>query len=154
MGSMGPLRSCAAWPALRFIDCVKGWKTKLIECHFQELVFEDAMDLLLDQVSAIGRDKDPMTLDLLITNLRDDMVSNMIVMFLRLVTSAAIQQREEFFMPFIMVRFRPRRRNARRATHFLASPPHLLPTGHTQGMYDESCSIQVGAGSGEVEGRA
>lgn len=91
----------ASWP--RFIACVKGWKAKLVESHFQELVFEDAMELLLEQVSAIGREKDPMTMDLLLTNLRDDMVSNMIVMFLRLVTSAAVQQREEFFTPFIMV---------------------------------------------------
>ena len=31
------------------------------------------MDLLLDQVTAIGRPVDPMTLDLLMINLRDDM---------------------------------------------------------------------------------
>ena len=33
----------------RFTECVRGWKQKLIDSHFQELVFEDAMDLLLDQ---------------------------------------------------------------------------------------------------------
>ena len=32
------------------------------------------------------------------------MVSNMIVMFLRLVTSAELQLRADFFAPFIMVR--------------------------------------------------
>ena len=44
-----------------------------------------------------------MTADLLLVNLRDDCVSNMIVMFLRLVTSAELQRRQEFFAPFIMV---------------------------------------------------
>merc|ERR1712205_215760 len=34
--------------------------------------------------------------------MRDDMVSNMIVMFLRLVTSAEVQRREDHFAPFIM----------------------------------------------------
>ena len=55
------------------------------------------------QVSAIGRPRDPMTLDLLTINLRDDMCSNTMVMFLRLVTSAELQRRQEFFAPFIMV---------------------------------------------------
>ncbi len=59
------------------------------------------------QVAAIGRAADPMSLDLLVANLRDDMVSNMIVMFLRLVTSAELQRREDFFAPFIMVGGRP-----------------------------------------------
>lgn len=40
----------------RFATCIRGWRQKLIDSHFQELVFEDAMDLLLDQVTAIGRD--------------------------------------------------------------------------------------------------
>ncbi|KAG1676553.1 hypothetical protein FOA52_000096 [Chlamydomonas sp. UWO 241] len=88
--------------ATRFAGVLRGWRQKLIDSHFQELVFEDAMELLMDQVTAIGRDRDPMSADLLLTNARDDMVSNMIVMFLRLVTSAAIQQRADHFAPFIM----------------------------------------------------
>jgi hypothetical protein len=43
-----------------------------------------------------------MSADVLLANARDDMVSNLIVMFLRLVTSAAIQQRADHFAPFIM----------------------------------------------------
>ncbi len=31
-------------------DCIRGWRQKLIDCRFQDLVFEDAMDLLLEQV--------------------------------------------------------------------------------------------------------
>lgn len=45
-----------------------------------------------------------MTPDLLLFNLRDAMLSNMIVMFLRMVTSAELQRRQDFFAPFIMVR--------------------------------------------------
>lgn len=40
----------------------------------------------------------------LVSNFRDDTTSNMVVMLLRLITSAEIQSRHEFFLPFIMVR--------------------------------------------------
>ena len=39
--------------------------------------------------------------DALVVNMRDDTVSNMIVMFLRLVTSCEVQRREDHFFPFI-----------------------------------------------------
>ena len=48
-----------------------------------------------------------MTPDLLLFNLRDATLSNRIVMFLRFVTSAELQRREDFFAPFIMVRGMP-----------------------------------------------
>ncbi|GAX72818.1 hypothetical protein CEUSTIGMA_g273.t1 [Chlamydomonas eustigma] len=86
----------------RFIECINGWRQKLVEAHFQELVFEDAMELLLEQVSTIGNNDNPMTKETLTINMRDDMVSNMMVMFLRMVTSAEIQRRSDFFAPFIM----------------------------------------------------
>jgi hypothetical protein len=38
---------------------------------------------------------------------RDDMASNLVVMLLRLVTSAEVQRREDFFLPFILVRTGP-----------------------------------------------
>ncbi len=45
-----------------------------------------------------------MTPELLLANVgRDDTVSNYIVMLLRLITSAEIQKRSDFFEPFIMV---------------------------------------------------
>ena len=37
-------------PFCRFVECVKGWRVKLIDAGFQELVFEDPMELLLEQV--------------------------------------------------------------------------------------------------------
>jgi len=47
---------------------------------------------------------DALSPDVLITNMRDSPVSNMIVSFLRLATSAEIGSRTDFFAPFIMVR--------------------------------------------------
>ena len=34
----------------RFIECIKAWRQKLIDCNFQELVFDEEMGMLLDQV--------------------------------------------------------------------------------------------------------
>ncbi|KAG2501153.1 hypothetical protein HYH03_000968 [Edaphochlamys debaryana] len=88
----------------RITAVVQGWKMRLVEGGFQELVFEDAMDLLLDQVASVSKPDSgsgPQHEQLLI-NMRDDTVSNMIVMFLRLVTSCEVQRREDHFFPFIM----------------------------------------------------
>ena len=35
---------------VRFIECIKGWRQKLIDAYFDVMVFEDAMELLLEQV--------------------------------------------------------------------------------------------------------
>ena len=56
------------------------------------------------KVNSIGRLADPLTVELLEINFRDDMASNMIVMLVRFITSAEVQLRQEFFLPFIMVR--------------------------------------------------
>lgn len=42
-----------------------------------------------------------MTLDALESNFRDDSVSNMVVMFLRMITSCEIRRRQDFFGAFI-----------------------------------------------------
>lgn len=55
------------------------------------------------QVHQIGSGKEPLTQETLEVNFRDDVVSNMTVMLLRMITSAEIQQRKDFFAPFIMV---------------------------------------------------
>lgn len=88
----------------RFEQCLSGWKEKLLCAGFQELVFSDAMELLQEQVTAIRRsDSAPrLALPQLEGAMRDEMVSNMIVVLLRFITSAEIQRRQEFFAPFIM----------------------------------------------------
>ena len=73
-----------------------------MDIGYQELVFEDAMEVIIDQLNALGT-QDPLTVQSLEGNMRDGMISNMVVMFLRMLTSCEIQRREEFFAPFVMV---------------------------------------------------
>ena len=44
----------------------------------------------------------PLTVQELALRLADENVSNMMIMFVRLVTSAEVQRRQEFFTPFIL----------------------------------------------------
>lgn len=74
-----------------------------MDTGYQELVFEDAMEVIIDQLNALGT-QDPLTVQSLEGNMRDGMISNMVVMFLRMLTSCEVQRREDFFAPFIMVR--------------------------------------------------
>ena len=48
---------------------------------------------------------DALTPEALLISMRDSNISNMIVAFLRLATSAEIGARSDFFCPFVMVRF-------------------------------------------------
>ena len=41
---------CGFLPMLRASACIQGWRKKLIDSGFQEIVFEDAMGLLLETV--------------------------------------------------------------------------------------------------------
>lgn len=59
-----------------------------------------------------------MSQEALESNFRDDTISNMVVMFLRLVVSCEVQRREDFFAPFIMV-------GRAGAVHGITS--HLIP---------------------------
>lgn len=42
-----------AWFDRRFLDCLQGWKAKLVEAGYDAIVFEDPLDMLLQQVQAI-----------------------------------------------------------------------------------------------------
>lgn len=74
----------------------------MVEHGFQELVFEDAMEVIVDQLNALGT-QDPLTIVSLESNMRDGMLSNMVIMYMRMLTSCEVQQRQDFFAPFIMV---------------------------------------------------
>jgi hypothetical protein len=37
----------------RFLTCLQGWKQKLTEAGYDAIVFEDPLDMLLQQVQAI-----------------------------------------------------------------------------------------------------
>ena len=81
---------------------MRQWKSKMVEAGFQELVFEDAMEVIVDQLNALGT-QDPLTVKSLESNMRDGMLSNMVIMYMRMLTSCEVQRRQDFFAPFIMV---------------------------------------------------
>ncbi|BDA42024.1 Ubiquitin thioesterase OTUB1 [Coccomyxa sp. Obi] len=85
----------------RVVTCIRQWKAKLIAVGFQELVFEDAMEIVIDQLNSLGT-AEPLSVPQLENNMRDAMLSPMIIMLLRMLTSAEIQRRSDFFAPFIM----------------------------------------------------
>lgn len=87
----------------RVVTCLRQWKKKLVETGFQTLVFEDAMEVVIDQLNSLGT-TEPLVVSQLEANMRDAMLSPMIVMLLRMLASAEIQRRGDFFGPFIMVR--------------------------------------------------
>ena len=61
--------------------------------------------VVIDQLNSLGT-TEPLSMGQLEANMRDGSLSPMIVMLLRMLTSAAIQCRSDFFAPFIMVRMR------------------------------------------------
>ena len=86
----------------RVVTCMRQWKPRLVAAGVQELVFEDAQDMIIDQLNSLGT-QDALTLPVLEGNMRDAGVSPMVVMYLRLLTSAELGRRQDFFAPFIMV---------------------------------------------------
>ncbi|KAF5840411.1 peptidase C65 Otubain-domain-containing protein [Dunaliella salina] len=84
----------------RILTCVQSWRKKLIDVGFQELVFEDAMELLLQQVNGILHGN--IGQEALEGAFQDDMISNTLVFLMRLITSAEVQRREDHFLPFIL----------------------------------------------------
>ena len=61
--------------------------------------------MLIDQLNSLGT-AEPLTVRQLEDNVRDASLSPMIVMMLRMLDSAEIQRRADFFFPFILVRTR------------------------------------------------
>lgn len=58
----------------RVVTCLRQWVPKLKDCGFSEVVFEDALDMLIDQLNSLG-EADTLTLEALQNNIRDDTVS-------------------------------------------------------------------------------
>ena len=56
---------------------MRQWKGRLIQAGIMELVFEDAQDLLIDQLNSLGT-SDPMTVTALESNMRDESISPMV----------------------------------------------------------------------------
>ncbi len=62
--------------------------------------------MLIDQLNSLGTGE-PLTVRQLEDNMRDASLSPMIVMLLRMLASAEIQRRGDFFYPFILARRGP-----------------------------------------------
>ena len=54
---------------------MRQWVPKLKDCGYSELVFEDALEMLIDQLNSLGQN-DALTLASLENNMRDDMASS------------------------------------------------------------------------------
>lgn len=80
-----------------------GLQKGLQEAGFDELVVESPMDMLLSMLRSIGSPTDPLTLDVLESNMRAEDVSNYVVFLLRIITSAEVKRRADFFAPFVLV---------------------------------------------------
>ena len=61
--------------ACRLVTCLRQWVPKLKEGGFTELVFEDSLEMLIDQLNSLGQ-RDSITVASLEENFRDDMVSS------------------------------------------------------------------------------
>ena len=57
----------------RVVTCLRQWVPKLKATGFSEVVFEDALDMLIDQLNSLGQ-ADTLTLQTLESNMRDDTV--------------------------------------------------------------------------------
>ncbi len=53
----------------RVVTCIRQWKGKLVEAGFQELVFEDAMEVVIDQLNSLGTEE-PLKVAMLEENMR------------------------------------------------------------------------------------
>ncbi len=51
------------------VTCLRQWKNKLVEAGFQELVFEDAMEVVIDQLNSLGT-AEPLQTAMLEENMR------------------------------------------------------------------------------------
>ena len=53
----------------RVVTCLRQWKNKMVEAGFQELVFEDAMEVVIDQLNSLGT-AEPLKVTMLEENMR------------------------------------------------------------------------------------
>ena len=42
-------------------ECIRQWRQKLIDSGYQEMVFEDAMDVVMDQLTRVGVSENALT---------------------------------------------------------------------------------------------
>lgn len=62
------------WSFRRLVTGLRQWVPKLKEGGFAEVVFEDALEMLIDQLNSLGS-QDSLTVQSLVNNMQDQMVS-------------------------------------------------------------------------------
>ena len=88
------------------IASAEGCKAKLLEAGFHELGFEDFLETFLNQLKDIAAKRiDVIQLMERMNATANEhggaQISDFLVMFLRVLTSAELERRKDFFMPFI-----------------------------------------------------
>jgi hypothetical protein len=78
-------------------------KAGMVSHGYEELVIDEPIEILQDILNSVGSEK-PLSVAALEHKMREQQVSDYIVMFLRLLVSYHVQSEKEFFAPFVMVR--------------------------------------------------
>lgn len=86
----------------RGINRLHELKQELIASGYDELVIETPLEMLLGLLSSVMATTDPLTVEALENKMREEEFANYIVFLLRIITSAEVKRRAEFFAPFIM----------------------------------------------------
>lgn len=68
---------------------------------FQALVFEDALEMMVEILESLTAEP-PLSVQGLVDKFCETMLSNYIIMFFRLIASAEVQRRADFFEPFVL----------------------------------------------------
>ena len=87
----------------RMTSTLTSLRTLLVKAGYEELVLEGPMELLLGMLSSIQDSTNPLSMETLEHNMRSEEISNYIVFLLRIITSAEVKDKANFFAPFIMV---------------------------------------------------
>lgn len=85
----------------RLASVLAGCKASMTAVGYSEIVFEDQLEMLSEWVDQIAKGELP--LPLLLAHFTEDMVSNQVVMFLRMLASCEMARREGHFEPFVAV---------------------------------------------------
>ena len=87
--------------AVRLREQLKAWTPKLAAAGFQEIVFEDALELVCDLLDALAAEPPRLSAEGLVSRFLDQTGSSYMIMLLRLVTSGELRLRAEHFAPFV-----------------------------------------------------
>lgn len=87
----------------RVLERLQGLKKVLVEVGgYDEIVLETPLDMVLQMLRGVASPLDPLTIEGLEGTVRDEDMGAYAVWLLRMVTSAEIKRRADFFAPFVM----------------------------------------------------